>query len=351
MKIAFLSHKDVHMLKWVEFFRHRNEVLILELKRTKFKFLDILLNMLSVKNQLKRIKPDILQVHSAGIHGILAAFSGFHPFVLTAYGSDILIAPKSPIVRPFIKFVLKKADLITCDAEHMKKAMIKLGAEKEKIKIIYFGVDTKKFAPGEKNKEIKNKLKLSGGPVIISLRNFYPVYDIESFIKAIPIIIKDFPKANFIIVGHGPEENKLKKTASDLDVSERVGFIGEVNQDEIPDFLRISDVYASTALSDAGIASSTAEAMACGLPVVITDFGENSQWVKNGKSGFLIPLKNPEALAEKIIYLLKSKELREKMGQCGRKIIKEKNDYYKEMNKVENIYMHLYEKAKTADKN
>ncbi len=101
------------------------------------------------------------------------------------------------------------------------------------------------------------------------------------------------------------------------------------------------DVYVSTSLSDAGLAASTAEAMACGLPVVITDFGDNRKWIEDGESGFIVPLKDPKALAEKIIYLLKNKDIRREFGMRNRKIIEEKNNYYREMEKMENSYIEL----------
>ncbi len=101
------------------------------------------------------------------------------------------------------------------------------------------------------------------------------------------------------------------------------------------------DVYVSTSLSDAGIDASTAEAMACGLPVVVTDVADNKKWVDNGVNGFVVPVKDPKSLAEKIIYLLQNEDIRKKFGKINRKIIEERNNYYKEMKKMEDIYKEL----------
>jgi len=103
-------------------------------------------------------------------------------------------------------------------------------------------------------------------------------------------------------------------------------------------------VYVSTSLSDAGLAASTAEAMACELPVIITDFGANAEWIQDGKNGFLVPMKNSKSLADKIIVLLKDKNLREKFGKKGRQLIKERLDYDTEMSKMERIYEELIKK-------
>jgi len=362
MKICFLAGADsVHSFRWIKYFAERGHEIhwislvpneFDNLKNTKFyllkqfpaKILNIKFNALPIRRLVKKIGPDILHAHYAGVNGVLGALSGFHPYVLTAWGSDILIAPKSKIARPLIKFALKRADLITCDAEHMKDAMTKLGADPSKIQIIYFGIDTQKFSPGLKNEELKNKLEIGDCPTIISLRNLEPIYNLETLIKSIPPVLKEVPEAKFIIAGKGSEEEELKNFAKNLKVLESIRFVGWILNDELPEYLRTADIYVSTSLSDAGLSSCTAEAMASGLPVVITDTGENEKWVKDDQGGYLVPIKNPEILTEKIIHLLKNGSKRKEFGEVNRKTIKEKNDYYKEMAKMGKFYEEIVKK-------
>ena len=359
MKLCFLAGANsIHSKKWIKYFIDKgyevhwisltpNEMGDIEnagfyqLKEYSNKALDVLFNLRKVRKLIKKINPDIFHAHYAGVNGILGALSGFHPFVLTVWGSDVLIAPKSKIKRPFVKLSLKRADLITCDAEHVKEAMINLRADSSKIKIIYFGIDTQKFIPGPKDEELIKELKIQDSPVIISLRSFEPIYDIETLIRAIPIILKELPEAKFIIAGKGSEEEKLKNLAKDLNILESIRFPGFISNADLPRYLKTSDVYVSTSLSDAGLSSSTAEAMASGLPVIITDIGENEKWVKDGENGFIVPVKDPKTLAGKIIYLLKNYEIRKKFGGINRKIIEERNNYHKEMGKMEEIYKEL----------
>ena len=359
MKICFLAGANsIHSYRWIKFFADKGyEVHWISLvpnifgniKGVEFyrfrefpaKPLDILFNAIPVRKLIRKINPDILHAHYAGVNGVLGALSGFHPFVLTAWGSDILIVSKNRLVKLFIKFALKKADLITCDAEHMKEAMIELGADSSKIKIVYFGVDIRKFSPGLRDEKLIEKLKIQNCPAIISLRNFDPIYNLETLIKSIPPVLKEVPEAKFIIAGKGSEEEELKNFAKNLKVLESIRFVGWILNDELPEYLRTADIYVSTSLSDAGLSSCTAEAMASGLPVVITDTGENEKWVKDDQGGYLVPIKNPEILTEKIIHLLKNGSKRKEFGEVNRKTIKEKNDYYKEMAKMENLYKEL----------
>ena len=90
--------------------------------------------------------------------------------------------------------------------------------------------------------------------------------------------------------------------------------------------------------------------MASGLPVIVTDFGDNRKWVEDGVSGFIVPLRAPNALASKIIFLLNNEATRRKFGQIGRQIIEEKLNWEKEMTKVEKIYEELIEKYKNQKK-
>ena len=373
LTICFIgTAESVHMLKWAKYFSERghNVHLIsykvpvakydigrvnLYLIKKKFPIqiwpLNTILNLpftlIRVKKLIKEIKPDIINGHYITSYGTLAALLGFHPLVNTAWGSDILVTPKKFLPCKWsVKYALKKADLITCDAEHMKKAMTKFGVPASKIRIINFGIDTQRFSPGPKNKELKERLGISEKKIIISLRSLYPIYDIETIIKAAPFVLKEYPKTIFIIAGEGFQENELKNLAKELNVSGSIKFVGFIPNEELPDYLRTADVYVSTSLSDAGIAASTAEAMTCGLPVVITDTGENRKWVKNGENGFIIPIKNPEILAEKIIYLLKNEDISKKFGERNRKIIEERNDYCKEMAKMEEIYYSLLKNKK-----
>lgn len=345
LRIVFLaSANSVHSYKWVKYFAEKghnvswisftkntqgqiNGVDFYEIKNA-FPF-----NFLKLKDIVNKINPDIFHAHYAGVNGFVASLLNFHPFVLTAWGSDVLIAGKHSIKKFFIKHTLKKADLITCDAAHMQTAIIKMGISKEKIKIIYFGVDIKKFCPAVDKQKIENQ--------IISLRSFEPVYNIETLIKSIPLVLKEVPNAKFILAGKGPEEENLKKLIKELDVEKAVNFIGLISQNDLPKYLQKSSVYVSTSLSDAGIASSTAEAMACGLPCIITDFGDNKEWIKNNESGFLMPLKDYKFLAEKIIFLLRNPEKRLELGNSARKVIEEKNNYYSEMEKMEKLYRML----------
>jgi glycosyltransferase involved in cell wall biosynthesis len=364
MKLCFLAGADsIHSKKWIQYFADKGHEIhwisftpnyygdIQNLRlylvgKIPFKSIDLLINILHVRNLIKKIKPDILHAHYAGKNGLIGAFSNFHPYILTPWGSDVLITAKSKTKGFLVRFALNKSDLITCDADHIRNTLIKFGIPSPKIRIVYFGVDTQNFCPGPKNEKLSNSLGLSHYKIVISLRSLESIYDIETLIKASPIVLNAIPKTKFMILGKGSQEKYLMELSQELGVLENVHFVGMVLNDELPQYLRLADVYVSTSLSDAGIAASTAEAMAVGLPVVTTNTGENEKWITNETNGYLIPVKNPQILAEKIIHLLKQENSKPLFAKNNRERIEERNNYYKEMAKMENMYRELIQGRK-----
>lgn len=363
MKICFLAPANsIHSHRWIQYFAGRGhdvhwvtlhpscfdmqqEINLYQIKRCSLLPLNCFDMISQIKKLLRKINPDILHIHSLGAYG-LGAFGGFRPFVATAWGSDILNAMNVFLKKKYVQYILREAACIVCDGYHMHEAIVNLGADPKKINLNFFGTDTSKFCPAPKDKILRDRLKIFDYPTIISTRNLYPVYNLETLIKSVPLVLKEIPNAKFLIVGMGPEKNLLKELAESLDVSRSISFLGEVRNSELPNYLTSSDIYVSTALSDGGISASIKEAMACELPVIITDSCDNRKWIIDGENGFIFPAKESVKLAEKIIFLIKNKQIRDKFGGLGRKIIQEKHDYYTEMKKMENVYYKIIESEK-----
>jgi len=222
--------------------------------------------------------------------------------------------------------------------------MVRLGCDERKIRLVCFGVDSERFKPDAQDESFKRDLGLPlDSLVVLSARNLIPLYDVESLIRAVPRVLTKVPRVRFLIFGNGEQRNYLCDLAISLGVGEAVRFLGFVPNSQLPRYLASVDVYVSTALSDGGIAASTAEAMAAGLPVVVTDVADNRRWVRDGEGGFLVPASNPEALADKISFLLENQALRRSFGAINRKVIQERNEYRTQMELMERLYRELLE--------
>ena len=364
MKICFLGDiNSSHIQRWTKYFVEKNyDVYIVTLrKKTKLTFdgikvfsiksnqkirrhgrLCAALNIYQFKRIINNIQPDLIHAHEFRAYGLLASWLNIHPMVISAWGTDVLIhIKKSKIQKYLVKKAIKNADLLHVDGIKTWKTLEQLGASKDKIVRIYFGIDTNNFNPKKRSNEFRDQLGIGTSPMIISTRQLYPIYDIETLIRAIPKVLKKVPDAKFVIGSSGSQNESLQKLAKALKVDKNTIFTGRISDSDFPHYIASSDIYVSTSLSDAGLASSTAEAMACGLPVIVTEDPDNREWIQDGVNGFIIPVKNPDILAEKIIKLAKNEKLREEMGKLNRKLITERNDFNLEMGKMEIEYKRL----------
>ncbi len=371
MRICYLANvNSIHTQGWVKYFaNHGQEVHLISpmpfrgnnieniklymLKRFNPRIpiisllINLPLNVIQVRHWIREIKPDILHAHYITSYGFLGALSEFHPLVLSAWGSDVLVAPKnSKINKVIVKSTLRKADLVTCDGENHAAEVKRLGVDPKRIRVIYFGVDTQKFSPQPKKEGVREELGIKDSPTVISLRHLRPIYDVESLVLAAPLVLKKIPQAKFIIAGDGKQRGHLENLANSLHISDCIRFVGMIPHDELPEYLASADVYVSTSLSDGGISISTLEAMACGLPVVVTNSGDNKKWIKEEENGFVIPVREPSQLAEKIVYLLRNPDIRERFGKMNRKIVEEKQNYEKQMGKFAKLYGELIGRRK-----
>jgi glycosyltransferase involved in cell wall biosynthesis len=332
MRLCFIGGADsIHMQRWMKPFVDKGydvhlitdqfskvdgvTVHLLEIGRANT-FLNFVSKMRQTKKLVKEIKPDVLHSHYVFGYGFFGAYSGFHPFVVSPWGSDILIdAKQSWFKRYCVRYALNAADIVTCDGNNVYRELLELDVDAKKIHRIYHGVDVKRFKPVPNM--IHSKLNSHSHPVVVTTRGIKPVYDMDTFEQAGRIVRNAYPDVEFKIVKG-------------------------VSHAELPSILVNSDIYVSTSLSDGGLACGVAEAMSCELPVVVTDVGDNTEWIMDGENGFVIPLKSPDVLAEKIIYLLKHPDDRVMFGRINRGIIVKNFNYSVEMDKMDDLYREFF---------
>jgi glycosyltransferase involved in cell wall biosynthesis len=364
MKICYVADgTSIHTQKWVNYFTkkghethlicwkampgYEDNVNLHLLTRlapkiwTVSQYLSFVFWILQVRRVINRIKPDIVDGHYITVYGFLAACSGFHPLVISAWGSDILIHPRRNFLFRFItKYALRKADMVTCDSEVAREGLTKLSVELTKIRVILKGVDTQQFSRQHRNEELGTRLGISGAPTIVSTRSLEPIYNVEMLIRAIPLVLNQTPKVKFIIAGDGKQRKYLETLATSLGISDSFRFIGRILHSDLSEYLALSDIYVSTSLSDTSHIS-LQEAMACQLAPVVTDIPANRAWIEDGKNGFIVPVNDIKALADRIVHLVRNEHLREEFGRANRRIIQEKAEYEQEMVKGEEAYQEL----------
>lgn len=354
MKICFFADSEsIHTARWCEHFHSlghdvhlisfktlilpniHNHTVNLEKINVAGRNWKVLLKFRTVRKIVKDISPDIFHSLYATSYGITGSLTGFHPYVITALGSDILLSPKHSIFYRFLlKFAFSKTDLITVMSDQMKTETEKLGVSPKKIITLPFGIDPLIFNAKNRNLD-KNKF------VITSTRNFEEVYNIPHLIKAVAKVKVKIPIIQLNLIGAGSLEQDLKDLVKELNVEDCVTFFGKVPQSKIAEVLNQSHVFVSVSLSD-GNNISLNEAMACDTLCIATNIPANTQWIQHNLNGFLVAINDVDALAE---YLMEAFEnyddFQKKAIPINKKLIEEKGIWSNNMKRMEDYYNQL----------
>jgi L-malate glycosyltransferase len=360
IRICFLADGgSIHTRRWCEHFAGRGfEVHLItfrnaEIPGTTVHLLNagnikvsggnwqVLKKIFTLKKLIRQIKPDILHAHYATSYGLLGALSGFHPYVVTALGTDVLISPfESRLYKMVLKYVFRKADWITAMADHMRDTIIKIGAEPNKVSTVIFGINPEIF-------NAENRILPEGKFVITSTRNFEKVYNIPDLIDAIAIARNSIPGLELNLIGAGSTLPEIEQKIAAHKLQDIVKLYGRVSQLEIAAVLNKSHLFVSVSSSD-GNNISLNEAMACGCFSVVTDIPANRQWISEGINGFFVPLNNVESLAAKIIeYSTNFSMFSDACKAFNQQAIQEKGIWNTNMDVVEKKYLNFINNEKT----
>ena len=349
MKIIFIASSiSIHSLRWINFFAQNTNYDITWItfseanKETyieyeKLKEIVKIYNFAKFKDFIKIIetlllrKYSLVHIHYLGWHSLLSLLINPNAkLILTPWGSDLLC--KNLLLKKiWLSYLFKRSFYTICDSERLKNKSINLGANKHNILISMFGIDTNSY---KKTREIFSNKKINIG----SNRKLEPIYDIDTFLKAANLISKKYENIDFLIAGSGSLKEKFQNFIEDKKLESRIKLIGLINKKEMLRFYNSIDIYISTSLSDGGLASSIAEAMAFERLVIITKNSDNEMWIKNGKNGYLFKNSDYEKLAQIIEKIIKNKEKNKIIASAARKLIEKNYSYKKEMKKVQHIY-------------
>ncbi len=237
-------------------------------------------------------------------------------------------ADTSPPERQAAEFrILEEVDrvLATCPAE-VEELTDLYGADPTRLTLVPCGVDVRKFRPIDRSKARK-RIALPDKPTIVYVGRLVPRKGVDTLVEAFALLPPRLD-ARLVIVGGepgveiSPETKRLSTLAEKLEVREKITFTGSRPQAELRRYYGAADV-AVTVPHYEPFGMTPLEAMACGTPVVGSHVGGIKTSVVDGKTGYLVPPKDPEALAGRLLHLLSDGELRDRMGRAARRRIKE----------------------------
>lgn len=307
--------------------------------------------MLELYRFVKKNSPDIIHIHSAELQAFQIAFLKLlglirQPFIITSYGVDIMTSPEigygfrlRPFLNLIIRFILEKSARHVIVGKSMNRFALEAGSAPDKIIEINNAVPLiKKEISKEKVAQILEKFKInSEGPVLFSLSGLRPLKGLEYLVRAMPKIIREFPKAKLILVGKSGEYEKyIRSIVNSLGIEKNVEFVGFIDdEDEKIVLLRRADIFCKPSILEA-CSIAILEALREGR-VVVASVPGGIDIITDNKNGLLVQVKNSEDFADKVIKVLKDKNLRIKIETEAREHVKNFD-----IKKIASQYVSLY---------
>ena len=266
------------------------------------------------------------------------------PMVVHFHGMDASSAFNSVTYRSEIQQVFRYVSMVITASHHIKRLLVLKGCPPEKIKVVRYGVKVAEIQP--KNWELR-----APNPAIIFLGRLTEKKNPVALVHAFNLVKKSVEDAQLTIVGDGPLRNEVEQVVKKLGLTDSVTMHGELSHEKAMEILSDHWVFAQHSVTASngdqeGFALSPAEAAAYELPVVSTMHNGIPEHVIDGVTGYLVREFDYETMADKIIQLLRNRDLSVKMGQNGRLNILGLNNPQKRIESVKSILQLVFEKRK-----
>jgi len=220
------------------------------------------------------------------------------------------------------KFFTLPVSRLIAISEFVKKRLLGVGIREDKIVVIHNAIDVDHYRPDPEAKRIWMELRsLPLGEFVLTTVSFLlPHKEIETLLEAVALLSQRGSRVRFFIAGKGPLRAELEQLSRELGIADQTYWLGYV--EDLRPVLQASDVFLLASPGE-GFGNVTAEAMACGVPAIVTQSGGSGVVVSDGETGFLLPAPTAQAFAAAIETLAKDTALRQKMGKQARARVKE----------------------------
>lgn len=363
MRLCFVADAaSVHTLRWIRFFAERGHEIAVASARAPesgvhikaycrlsnaapVPWTRILRNVLELRRFLRSFDPHLLHAHYINESGWLAALSGFHPFVLTAWGSDVYVAPRrSLLARILSPWAVRRADYVTADSQDQVEILRQMGAPARATAMVGWGADVRSFS-GRSGRAWRAAHGIQDEQaVILSPRRWVENSNILVILDAFAFVRRRCPNAVLILKDVPGSSTSLREQILSqvrlLGISDTTLIVGEIPEDELPELYAASDITVSVCSSD-GTPVSVLEAMAGRSAVIAGDLPSLREWVRDGETGVLVPVGNHETLGKQLVRLVESAALRQRLTEAAHEMVRTRADRFRTLEGMELVYYRL----------
>jgi len=298
---------------------------------------------------IRAAKPDIVHSRNWGAieAAIAARLAGVPVVIHSEHGYEVESLTKTPRRQQWMrKLVCSTADaFFTVSRELRDFHAGQAGVDRNKIRVIYNGVDTVRFGPRPASRsKVRAAFGIAPGDFVAgAVGRIVPIKDYKTLLQATSVLATQVPNFKLMIVGDGPELQSVSALAKSLGVPDRVLIAGR--RDDIPDLLGAMDVFVQASLRE-GMSNTLLEAMSTGLPALVTRVGGNPEVIHEGRTGWMFAPGDFESLSQLLLKLAEDTDLRAAAGQGGRLRVQQIFSNQTMLDNYRSLYLELAGKRK-----
>jgi glycosyltransferase involved in cell wall biosynthesis len=229
------------------------------------------------------------------------------------------------------------SDAIITTGEFIRGQLInELGIDAEKVRSIPTGVDIGKYSSAD-GKKVRAELGFGPDDIVLGTAAALRSWKGHEFlIKAMPMLLKDYPQIKMVFAGEGRRRRRMKVWIDELGISKNVFLLG--HREDVADVISSFDISLLASYASEGIPQFVLQSMAAGKPVIGTTIGGIPEVVRDGVNGLIVPPMDPEAIAAAVKKIISTNGMKEKMGEAGRTMAQEKHSTEHMLDDLELLY-------------
>ena len=291
--------------------------------------------VLDFKRLLRDLKPDLVHAGPIQTCAFIAILAGASPVLTMSWGFDLMDdVHKGRMWEYATRYTLKRSTFFTSDANVTRDKAVAYGMDANKTIVFPWGVDLEHFNV-QKGKGAEGQTF-----TLFCNRSWELRYGVDVLAKAFVKVAQQKDDVNLLLLGGGSQGHVLRSILQRGNVLGRVNFGGQVSQTDLPRWYHMADLYISPSHVD-GSSASLMEALACGLPCLVSDIPANKEWVFENKNGWLFRDGDADHLAEKILAAMNQREKLPGIGEAGRRSAEKRADWKKNAEALMDVYRSL----------
>jgi len=303
--------------------------------RKPFQWRDLPALTLDFRRLTREIRPDLIHAGPIQTCAFIAVLSGFRPILTISWGFDLMDdVHRNKWWEWATRYTLKRSTFFTSDANVTRDKAVAYGMNPEKTIVFPWGVDLEHF-----NVQTFQRSNVPTFTLFCN-RSWESRYGVDVLARAFVKVAQQNESVDLILLNGGSQGGKLRQILQSGGVLDRVTFGGQVTQTDLPRWYHMADLYISPSHVD-GSSVSLMEALACGLPCLVSDISANKEWVVDDENGWLFKDGNANDLAEKILAAISQREKLPEIGSASRRSAVMRADWKKNAEALMNVYRSL----------